>query len=282
MAATITFNDVNVIFDYVAFIAKQMLTAYGQRNEDQPIVGWGESGIALLQRELETNFLFNTEDLELSNAIGPSVYQLRAQSTPQVIAANYFSDLFSRYGQVIQAAGLAPNVVTIDQALAYWNGTAGGPNLAMQSPYIRFVMEALGMNPSRGNFCYPVFGSGLHVGTQLGGVFSGGNRVVDTAKYVGGLPRLKFSTFSSNNGAVTVTGECWNPATQAIEVGKTWITTGGTFTNALEERQLIPGGPTPAPANALMTKATAMSGVNAGNRFDVRLYGTRSFEEWVV
>lgn len=284
MAAFFNTSELNSILDYSELIAKAILFAYGQRLDNDPIAGWGDGGIALNQFDLENAFLTNTLDLEFSNAIGPALYQLRAQSTASVAAANYFSDLFSRIGQVIQGMAVGPNVIALDQYLTYYNVGAGGTNQALQSPYVRWVMESLGMNPNRANFCYVAYTAGNHVGAQIGGVFSAGSKTVDTAKFVGGMPRLKFATFDSNNGAVTVTGECWNPATQAIEVGKTWITTGGTFTAALEERVLIPGGASPAPANALMTKATAMGGVNAGNRFEARLYPPtgRNISEWVV
>lgn len=284
MAATINYSQMNLILDSCEGIASIILPAFGQRIDDDPILNWGENGVALRQKEFEVAFLTDIDDLEATNALGPSIYQLRGSSKPETVVANYFSDLFSRLGQITQGMAVASNVITLDQWLAYYNYGGGGANLAIQSPYVRYIMECLGLSASAGNFGFPVYSGGNHVGSQTGGVFTPGTKVVDTTKYVGGSPRLKLYTYSSNNGAVEVTGECWDPATQSILTGKTWVTTGGTFTAALEERSLIPGGATPAPANALLTKATAMSGVNAGNRMDVRIYAPagRGFTEWVV
>lgn len=284
MAATFTPSELNGTLDYVGNIAHDLLIAYGQRTAGDPIATWPASGAGLEEKNLEDNFLANYADLEASNLLGPSIYQLRGQMSHVAVLANTFSDLFSRLGQATQGMAVGPNVITLDQWLAYYNVGVGGTNTALQGPYLRYVMECLGMNPNRANFCYVAYSAGLHVGSQTGAVFTVGTRTVDTAKYVGGSPKLKFVTFSSNNGAVEVTGEGWDPATQSIVAGKTWVTTGGTFTAALEERDLIPGGASPAPANALLTKATAMTGVNAGNRFDVRLYAPagRVFDEWMV
>lgn len=274
----------NLILDAVGAMGQDLLIAYGQRSAGDPIVGWPASGVALAQKGLEADFLATVADLEATNALGPSLYQLRGQANHVAVLANSFADLFSRLGQITQGMAVGPNVITLDQWLAYYNVGAGGTNTALQGPYVRYVMECLGLNPTRSNFCYVAYSAGLHVGSQTGAVFTVGTRTVDTTKFVGGSPKLKFVTFSSNNGAVEVTGEGWDPATQSIVTGKTWITTGGTFTAALEERDLIPGGASPAPANSLLTKATAMTGVNAGNRFDVRLYGPagRTFDEWIV
>lgn len=284
MPATFANSELNALLDLVELSASGIVLAYGNRNVGDPIPGWTDGGIAKTQKDMEAAFLANTLDLEFSNAMGPPIFQLRGASRSPVVVSNYFSDLFSRLGQVVQGMAVAANVVNIDQYLTHYNTGAGGTNQVLQSPYVRFVMESLAMSPSLGNYLYVAYSPGNHVGSQTGGAFTAGTRTVDTAKYVGGRPRLKLVTHSTDNGVVTVTGECWNPATKAVETGKTWVTTGGGFTVALEERDLVPGGGSPAPANALMTRATAMSGVNAGNRFDARLYPPvgRFMTEWPV
>lgn len=281
MAAFIDPPVFTLILDYVDVLAKPLLTTYGQRDDETPISGWGENGLAVAQKEFEQVFLGATADLELTNLLGPALYQMRGPSKPEVVIANYFSDLLSRLGQAVQGMGLS-GVVTLDQYMTFYNAT---PNFQQiyGGPYARFVFESLGLNPSARNFCYPIFTPGNFLARSVGGVFSIGNRGVDTTKYNGGAPRLKFTTRAVNNGVVTVTGNCYDPATNTILTGRTWVSS-GTFTIANEERTLIPGGATPAPNYATMTSVTGISGVTAGNTFDVLLYmpNNRSSQEWIL
>lgn len=280
MAATILTTEINPFLDYSAALTKDLITGYGQLLNN-PINGLPASGARQDAASMEALFIASFADLEAINTLGPSIYQMRGQTSHVQAIANTFSDLFSRLGQIAQGMGLSSTVVTLDSWFSYYNVGAGGTNLALQNPHIRYIMECIGLTPSKANFCYPVFTN--HIGTQTGAVFTAGTKTVDTTKYVGGVPKLKFITRTSDNAVVTVTGECWDPATQTIQTGKTWVTA-GAFTAALEEQNLVSGGGSPAPANALMTKATAMSGINAGNRFDARIYlpTGRTSLEWVV
>lgn len=222
-------------------------------------------------------------DLSAINAMAQSVLNLRNTNTLAVRVANDTADLFSRLNALATQQGLGSTVLNLDTWLQYFNTGAGGPLACLCHPAVRFAMESVNLQASRENFFFPVNFLDGHIGSINGAAYSAGTITVDQAKYVGGQGWARMATFAASQGAITVTGTAWDPATKTFLTGRTWVSTGGNFTAVNTLRQLIPGGPTPAPAQSLLVATSGISAVTAGNRIDVYLRdpAARIDETWI-
>ena len=88
----------------------------------------------------------------------------------------------------------------------------------------------------------------------VGGSFTAGV-TIDSDIYCGGFPKLKIASITGN-GDVTVTGDAFDPDTQAVVTNKTWVASNVSASGTVS---LVPGGGSAAPDNSLIVKATGMS-----------------------
>lgn len=163
-------------------------------------------------------------------------------------------------------------VDSLDTLLTYYNTGAGGTWTALQDYNWRALYSAWlpGRTPNIANLYCEILQGTFNQATHLytrglgkvepGSTFTDGateglllaGGKVDETKYVGGIPYLKVVSRTGTD-TVTITGDGYDPALQATFTGKKWTVT----VNATGDLLLVGGGSPAAPANALMTNATA-------------------------
>lgn len=259
--ALIAASDLNDVLDAAVLYAQRTV---GTEATDLGIGvvdgSWGAAGAAGEIRDV----LLAMTDLEPVEALSAAALALGRSTSGIAIAAERLSALLAAVQSHGTRFGL-PNVSNLDGLLSWFNVVDATNWQTLQAPFWRDLFAAWQggtTGPSVWNVYFEVlqgatYANGLRklvVGTGETAGFS-----VDGTKYCGGFPKVKVSGLSGS-GTVTVTGDAYDPASRARQVGKTWTAAiSGDGTVALTVGT--------APANSLIAACSAIEagvGISAG------------------
>lgn len=257
---------------------------------DRAAVGYsrGESDLTEAGNSIESTFTMGelfSENMDLLAALAQSGTNFRASArNVDAAIASLSSELYGRIQSSIPYCGLGSTVLTIEQALSYFN--EGNAIVCPMGPGFRRVQEAIGaVDLKRWNYTFPSLPStGKYLGRALLGVFGAGNVAIDQTKFRGSYGVLIYPTvYGGTPYTPVITCTVYDPATDTFLANKTYttaapITTGSAvFATSIG---LTPGGPTPGPANAEIQSIQNITGVHAASSLYVGGYGG-STTSWV-
>jgi len=271
MPVTISAADTCAVLDLVA---SAWLRGIGTSGSNQgiglPASGWGAGGPLASLRSTLTS-MASTYLEPVAALINPVLTLANGLDGGSIMAAQ-LQPIYSALQAHVAASGL-PSVQNIDTFLTYYNVGAGGTWQALMpgqawALFQKWLGNANGLSPWNHYFevltgsDYP---NGLFKGTVTGpgAVNPATGFSIDSGHYAGGFPLLNVSSLTGS-GAVTVTGSAFDPVAKAISDGVTWAC---TLAPGATSGTLVPGGPTPAPANSLILAASAIgvvSGISHG------------------
>lgn len=226
--------------------------------------GWGAAGSAASLREAVRGI---ADAGIVADLIRPAVSL--AQTTDGVaMAVRRLEPMLNALERHVRLNREDPDLTTLDAYLDHLNTGGSTKWLGLQAPHWREVATSWrsGLAPLATNVYFEVlegsaYPSGLGALTVGAGFTPGAT--IDASLYAGGFPWIKWSG-ASGSGTITVTGTARNPATREVATGRTWT---ASLSGATGQLALIPGGPSPAPTDALIVAVsgiTADGGVTAG------------------
>ncbi len=271
MPVTITAAHLNAVLD---LLGSAWLRAIGTQSGGYGLGtsggSWGAAGsVTSLKAQLQT---MAGSYLEPVSDLSPSVIRVASRLDGRQIAANELQEVYAAVQGHVGRSGL-PGVGNLDTFLTYYNAGAGGTWQALQSSLLRELFERWQGTPnglSRHNMYFEVLQGPAYADALAKAVVTGpgaatvtAGYTIDSGVYAGGFPHLKISGLAGS-GTVRVTGTAFDPATKAPVENVMWkaVLAGGEVTAAL-----VPNDATPAPADSLACRVTAISvpaGVTAG------------------
>lgn len=209
--------------------------------------------------------------VETMAALTPSASNFKTtMRNPNAILSGLVSEMLGRFQAIIPYLGLGSGILTIEQLLSYYQQGAGPMFGYSAGPGLRRAMEAINaLDLKHWNYCYPVTPSrGYFLGRSLLGVFGAGISI-DQTKFRGVAANQFWPTlYGGTPYTPIITGTVYDPATDTFVAGRT-LTTSGPITNASPTFNtvgtLVPGGPTPAPANSTLVSVSNITGVHVGS-----------------
>lgn len=211
-----------------------------------------------------------SENLDLLAALGQSGsnFKAAAQNT-NALVSSMTSEFLGRLGAIIPYCGLGAGVLTVEQALSSFN--QGNAIAIPLGPGFRLVQESVGaIDLKRWNYLFPAVPSaGYWLGRSLLGVFGAGNVGIDDTKYRGAYACMIYPTvYGGTPYSPVITCTVYDAATDTHLANKTYttaapITVGSAvFASSVG---LVPGGPTPGPANPEILSIQNITGVHAAS-----------------
>lgn len=227
--------------------------------------GIGESGDAYGVAQQAQNvlaYLIATDDSQVQADLTRTFLDMQRDFTTLEVVGDRFRSAVNRLNTHVKKGGVS-GVTTLDTWLTYLNTGTSPKWQGLWAPEWYDVYNAVKggtVRPAVNNLYFEVlqgatYANGLRklvVGTGETAGFA-----IDSAKYCGGYPRLKVSSFAGTSDTVTVTGTAYDPATKTTSASKTWTATVGDDGYFY----LAPGGGSAAPTGSLIV---AVSGITAG------------------
>lgn len=216
-----------------------------------------------------TTAIQETADSEVQSYLLSSSLSLQARMTAKGICGTKFRPFIDRMTSHFRAQSSA-NYTNVETFLKYYNVTHATKWQILASEQWRdLYYAAYGVYPREYNVFQEILQGSTYTNAVAKFVVSGAGAgtttdgvAIDSTKYCGGIPKINVSSLTGN-GVVTVTGIFYDPATMAIESGKTalfTITAAGHFYRDT-------GSPGTAATDALLidvTTITIAAGITAG------------------
>lgn len=278
--ALIGLETLNKCTDNMVQAALRVVSLSGQTyGMGEPLGGYGAaSPMASLVSDI---LKANDEDVE--KVLLRAGISARDRLSGIVRLSAELTGFFDALGRHAKAKQPVAAVIDLDSLMTYYNVTHPTKWQLLAHPYWYTLfrnIKRLASNPTRNNVYFECLKGGSYLGATFanavakyvvtgagtGTLTDGADIKTDYSWSCGGIPVLNFfSGWAGASATITVTGDFFDPATQAVETGKTCL-----FTSVSANGRYYRGAGGTAAADALLLNVTSISvgvGITAGTLY---------------